>query len=90
MQHSAKSSCEAIYKFDDDIFEMLEFNVKEDFKGLNKKIKDLNIKDGILIVAIARDKNIIFPNGLDEIHEKDTIVVIDNKDSVKDINDILR
>lgn len=89
MEHSKKSSCEAIYKFDDDNFEMLEFNIKDDFKGINKKLKDIKFKDGILIVAIARGKNIIFPTGQDEIKVKDTIVVIDNKDLVKDINDIL-
>lgn len=89
MQNSQKSSCEAIYKFDDDSFEMLEFNVKKDFEGLNKKIKDMNLKDGLLVVAILRDRHIIFPNGQDEIIEKDTIVVIDNSDSIKDINDIL-
>lgn len=89
MRHGEKSSCEAIYKFDNDNFEMLEFNIKKDFKGLNKKISDINVKEGILIVAIMRDRNIIFPNGSDEIKERDTIVVIDNKDSIKDINDIL-
>ena len=89
MQDGEKSSCEAIYKFDDDTFEMLEFNVKKDFKGLDKKIKDMGIKDGILVVAISRGRNIIFPNGMDEIREKDTIVVVSNKDTIKDLNDIL-
>jgi len=89
MQNSQKSSCEAIYTFDDDSFEMLEFNVKKDFEGLNTPIKDMNLKDKVLIVAILRERNIIFPSGLDEIREKDTIVVIDNNNSIKDINDIL-
>ena len=40
MENSSESSCEAIYKFDDDNFEMLEFNIKNDFKGINIKIKD--------------------------------------------------
>ena len=68
---------------------MLEFNVKEDFKKLDVCIKDMGLKDGVLIVAILRGKNIIFPNGLDVIKEKDTIIVIDNNSEVKDINDIL-
>ena len=89
MQNSQKSSCEAIYKFDNDIFEMQEFNIKEDFKGINKKIKDMNIKDNILIVAIQRDKSIIIPNGNEKIYIDDTIVVIDSNDLLKDINDIL-
>lgn len=89
MQNSQKSSCEAIYKFDDNSFEMLEFNIKKDFEGLNKQIKDMKIKEGILVVAILRGRSIIFPNGQDVIIERDTIVVIDNKNNIKDINDIL-
>jgi len=89
MQHGQNSSCEAIYKFEDDSFEMLEFSVKKDFKALNKTIKDMGLKDGVLIVAILRGRNIIFPSGIDEIREKDTIIVIDNNDSIKNINDIL-
>ena len=68
MQNSHKSSCEAIYKFEDDVFEVQEYNIKNDFKGLNKKIKDMNIKDNILIVAIQRGRNIIMPNGSSEIN----------------------
>ena len=89
MQQGQNSSCEAIYKFDDDSFEVLEFNIKDDFKKLNVMIKDMNLKDGVLIVAILRGKNIIFPNGMDEIREKDTIILIDDNSSIKDINDIL-
>lgn len=89
LQHGQNSSCEAIYKFDDDSFEMVEFYVRKDFKGLNKPLKELGLKEGLLVVAILRGRNIIFPNGMDEIKEKDTIVVIDDDSSVKDINDIL-
>lgn len=89
LQQGQNSSCEAIYKFDDDSFEMLEFNIGRDFKKLDVSIKDMKLKDGVLIVAILRGKNIIFPNGMDVIKEKDTIIIIDNNSKVKDINDIL-
>ena len=89
MQNSKKSSCEAIYKLDDDVFEMQEFFIKKDFKCKNKKIKDMNIKENILIVAIQRGKNIIMPSGEETINLNDTIVLIDGNDSLKNINDIL-
>lgn len=89
MENSSGSSCEAIYKFDDDNFEMLEFNVKSDFKGANIKIKDLELKESILLVAILRGRHIILPNGNEEIKPKDTIVIIDGLNQVKEINDIL-
>ena len=89
IEDSQKSSCEAIYKFNDDIFEMQEFNVKNDFIGINKKIKDMNIKENILIVAIQRGRNVIMANGNEKIMLNDTIVVIDGNDSIRKINDIL-
>lgn len=90
MQNSDKSSCEAIYAINDDLFEMLEFTVRDDFKALDCKIKDIDFKQGSLVIAIMRGKNIIFPTGNDQIKENDIIVVIDTKDEIRDINDILR
>ena len=89
MQAGTNSSCEAIYKFENDNFEMLEFKVKDDFRGLNTPIKNLEFKEGILITAIERRNKIIIPNGTDEIKEKDIIVVIDSTGNIVDINDIL-
>ena len=48
LQQGQNSSCEAVYKFGDS-FEMLEFNVKEDFKKIDVCIKDMGLKDGVLI-----------------------------------------
>lgn len=90
MQNSDKSSCEAIYKINGDLFEMLEFTVKDDFKALNTRIRDIEFVDGVLIIAIMRGRNIIFPTGNDEVKENDIIVVIDTNDKIRDINDILR
>ena len=90
MSNSKDSSFESIYKFDNENFEMVEYNVKQGFKGANIKIKDLNIKDKIIVVAILRGKNIIFPAGNDEIKVRDTIVLaVENSRSIKDLNNIL-
>lgn len=89
MEQSGGMHCESIYKFSDDKLEMLEFRVKVNFNNLNQKIKNLPLKEGILIVAILRDKNIIFPNGEDEIKIRDTIIIIAKKATIKELNDIL-
>ena len=90
VENSRRSSCEAIYKFDDDVFEIIEFKVKEDFKGLNTKIKNLNIKDNLLISAIQRGKNIIYPNGEEEIKLKDSILIIAKNGTLRDLNDLVK
>ncbi len=89
MEQSGGMCCESIYKFSDDKLEMLEFRVKANFNNLNQKIKNLPLKEGILIVAILRDKNIIFPNGEDKIKIRDTIIIIAKKATIKELNDIL-
>ena len=89
MQDSESSSCESVYRFGDDEFELLEFYVKEEFKGLNMKLRDINFKENIIIVAIWRGRKITFPGGGDTIHEKDTIIVANKSAVIKDINDIL-
>ena len=89
LENSKKSSCEAIYTFDDDQVVIQEFVLKDDFKKTNIKLKDLNIREDVLIIAIQRGKNIIIPNGNTVIKENDTVVLIDNTLELKDINDIL-
>lgn len=89
MQYGENSSCESIYKFDDDKLEMVEFKVTNIFEKINCKIKDIELKDGVLITAILRGKNIIFPSGNDKIFENDTIVIINNESKIQELNDIL-
>lgn len=89
MKNSGESSSESIYKFDDENFELLEFKIKNDFEYVNCKIKELKLKEEILIVAIMRGKNIIFPTGNDELKYLDTVIIVNHNKNVKDINDIL-
>ena len=89
MQSSPSSSCEAVYQFNKEKFEILEYIVKPEFKGLDIKIKDLPLKKGILILGILRGKNIIIPNGNDSIKSKDTVVIIPSENKIKDLEDIL-
>lgn len=88
MVFSGGSSCEAVYDHDD-IFEMLEFRILKDFKKVNTKLSDLKLKEGILIGAIQRKKDIIFPTGKDMIKEDDIVIVVNASHKIKDINDIL-
>ncbi len=90
MQNSSNSSCESIYKFGEDKFLMLEYNVKHGFKGLNVKLRNLKLVNDILVVAILRGRNIIFPTGNDEIKEKDDLIIVTSQENnIKDLNDIL-
>ena len=90
MEKGKSSSCESIYNFGDNIFEMIEFKVKEDFKGINKKLEELKLQEDTLIGAIQRGKNIIYPQGKDEIRLNDTVLVICRNNKVKELNDMIK
>lgn len=90
MEKGKSSSCESIYNFGDNIFEMIEFKVKDDFKGINQKIEELKLQEDTLIGAIQRGKNIIYPQGKDEIKLNDTVLVICRNNKVKELNDMIK
>lgn len=89
-QNSNTSPCEAIYNFGDNIFQILEFKIKEDFKLKDKKISDLKFKDNVLITAIQRGRDIIYPRGTDELKLNDNILVVTNNTDFKSLNDLVR
>lgn len=89
ISNSEKSECSAIYTLENNNFEMLEFNVSDDFKSIGVKLRDMNIKEDVIVISILRNNKIIFPGGNDTIEKGDIIVCIDSDNRVKNINDIL-
>jgi len=92
MENSKSSSCDAIYKFGDDIFEIIEFSVKENFKGIDKNIKDIKFENDILICGIQRGKHIIYPTGNDKIKIHDIVLIISKigNRKIKELNDVVK
>ena len=90
VQNSGSSSCESVYDFGDNIFEMIEFKVKDSFKYIDRKLKDLKFREDILIAAIQRGKNIIYPTGNDEIKLNDIIVIISKDSNIRELNDVVK
>ena len=90
IENSGSSSCESIYNFGDNVFEIIEFKVKDEFKSINKKIRDLDLRSDVIIAAIQRGKNIIYPSGNDEIRPNDTIVVISKNGNIRELNDMVK
>ena len=71
--------------------EALEFKVKEDSSLLDTPIKDLEIKQGILIVGIIRPgKKAVIPSGDDIIMKGDRVIVLSYENRITRLSDILR
>ncbi|MDR1688360.1 MAG: Trk system potassium transporter TrkA [Clostridiales bacterium] len=77
--------------FDTDEFyvEAAEFFVPPAAKCIDKKLRDMRIKKGILIGCIVRNANIIIPNGDSQIQPSDTVIIISKVKNLYEIDDIL-
>ncbi|MCR3922910.1 MAG: Trk system potassium transporter TrkA [Firmicutes bacterium] len=49
---------------------------------INRQIKDIDLPLSVIITAIARNGEVIIPNGFDYIYQKDTLYVMGKKESV--------
>ena len=89
LANSRGSSVERLYKMFGGEVEALEFLVSEDSALTGKPLKDLRMKSGILIAAIARDEEILIPGGMTRMEAGDRVVVVSSRQELSDLKDIL-
>ena len=89
LENSMGSNVETLYKIMDNQAEVLEFKVSADFKGLDKKLKNLKLKKNILIGGIIRDRKAVIPIGDDDIRQGDRVIVVSSGTRLNDLSDIL-
>ena len=92
LQNTLGSNIETMYKLMDGRVEALEFNVQTDFKNQHIPLKDMQLKQDVLIAGIIRKRTAFIPTGDDEIIAGDKIVIIAKASDKKmnDLSDILR
>ena len=78
-----------LYKLHDKA-EALEFTVRENFKQQNIPLKNIKIKQNVLICGIVRDLEFILPNGNSKLKLNDRVVIITTEKQITDLNQILR
>ncbi|MBQ7937775.1 MAG: Trk system potassium transporter TrkA [Oscillospiraceae bacterium] len=87
----SKNKVESLRRIVDNRIEALEFIVREDESFIGIPLKDLPIKDNVLVAAIVRHGKAIIPGGLDTIKKGDSVVVITpDIASIEELNDIMR
>jgi len=89
LENSKGSNVETLYKLMDGKVEALEFNVREDAPLINTPLKDLKLLKNMLIIGIARGRDVLTPSGNTEIHAGDRVVVITTNHGLGDISEIL-
>lgn len=91
MAKTGDSEIESLYKLMDGQVEALEFLIKEDIEGLTDvKLKELELKSGILIACIMHRDKVIIPSGDDVISRGDTVIIVTTTGQIKGIKEILR
>lgn len=87
--NSRGSNVTTLYKLVNNKVEALEFIAKENKKLVNIPLKNLKLKNNILIAAIIREGKVIIPNGEDMIQVNDNIIVVTTNQFLDDLNEIL-
>lgn len=90
LNNSLQSKMETLYSLMDGDVEASEFVVLSDCKLIGIPLKDLTLKENMLIAGIIRGKESIIPSGDDEILEGDRVIVIAAKSRIYDLSDVLR
>ena len=86
---SEGSAVEHLYKLLGGALEAVEFTAVPTTSFLNKPLKDLKLKDGMLVAAIAREGKTIIPDGNTSIHVGDRVIVMAKSFFLHELDDIL-
>ena len=90
MQNSVGSSIKTLHKIVNNQVEALEFAVREKAAFLHRPLKDLVLKENLLIACLIRKGQVIIPGGSDTIELGDNVIVITTNTQLRDLSDIIR
>ncbi len=90
LARSQGSAVENLYKPLGGKIEAVEFTATSATHFLDTPLRDLQLKEGLLVAAIARDNKTIIPDGNTSIHAGDRVVVMAKSLFLQDLNDVLK
>ena len=90
LARSQGSAVENLYKPLGGKIEAVEFTAGTATHFLDTPLRDLQLKEGLLVAAVVRDNKTIIPDGNTSIHAGDRVVVMAKSLFLQDLNDILK
>lgn len=88
--NSKGSNVATLHTIVDDKVEAVEFIVNPTSKSKGIPLKDLQIKDNMLVACITRAGTVITPSGKDTIETGDHVIIVTTSKGLNDLDDILK
>lgn len=89
-KNSTNSNIETLYHMFDNRAEAIEFRVDEPSSVTGIPLKDLMLKNDLLVSFIYRNGKVQIPSGLDTIEVGDTVMIVTTHTDLDNIQDIIR
>lgn len=89
MKNTLGSNMESLYDVIRGEVEAYEFVVREPSAIVDKPLSELKLRRDLVIAAIVRGKDVIFPRGTDTISVGDAVIIVTKISDMKDITDAL-
>lgn len=88
-QNALGNNVENLYKMFEDNVEALEFTIGDNSKLIGIPLKDMKLKDNLIVCGIMHNNQVKFPTGDSVFSAGDSVVVVTSQKQLKDIGDIL-
>lgn len=89
LQNAIDSKVENMYKLINNQVEASEFLITGESEITASPLKDLTLRDNILIGVIIRGSKIIIPTGEDQIRPLDRVIVVTTEQNISEISELL-
>lgn len=91
MENAGGSNVESLYRIAEGTAEALEFKVRDEHRSLTGiPLRDMKIREGVLICAILRKGSVVIPRGNDTIEPGDNVVIATTIKQLTDLSMILQ
>lgn len=87
---SKSSNITSLYRILNNKGEVITFKVKKESNITNIALKDLSLKDNLLVCSIVRNDNVITPSGNDEIKVGDIVLIATTNTGIETIEGIVK
>ena len=88
-KNSKGSNIETLYRMFDDRVEAIEFRIDSDAEFTNVALKDLKLKDNLLVASIIRNGKSFMPTGDDCLKAGDAVIIVTTHSGFDNISDII-